>query len=408
MATRTVIRKQQSAAATIEPEVEIEQPDLPETTPDDVAVMDLLEELGSDANASVRIYRQGKGGYRDIELLGEVSVSEFTPIMLAHPPYNGGVFRIHAKSKGGFLCNRELKVAGAPQPAQPAAVQAPPAITLEAVSQIVAQAIAAAIPKAPPGPTRKEMLEEMSMMAAMFKPATPVAAGGGMMEQLSTFKVFADLVKSMAPPAIPTTGDGGIDTTGLIISKGVDMLASAMHARQQQQTPPQFPNGAQPVATVEQLPAPPAPPQVELPPANPALSPEEQEQADMISMLKLQLKMANGMALKDANPAEVADSIYDEIPDDLFESMTQAPDWFSHIVALEPGCATYQSWYGKVRDEVIRIAKETGDLTPDGKVPDNPHLDGNAAVIGAGRGEPETAQHGTTGSVVSIAGKPAT
>src|SRR4051812_25335188 len=68
----------------------------PDFTPEDVAINNLLAELG-DTEATVRIYREGKGGFKDLTLIEEVSVSEFTPIMLKHPPYNGGTFRIHAQ-----------------------------------------------------------------------------------------------------------------------------------------------------------------------------------------------------------------------------------------------------------------------------------------------------------------------
>lgn len=395
MATVTTRRKKsQAASELIEGETldtvsdAVEQSAEDDFQPDDIAVMDLLAELGGDGGTVIRIYRQGKGGYRDLTLINEVSVADFAPMLLAHPPYGGGTFRIHARSKGGITMNRELRVEPAPVALQP--VQQQSGVTLEQVGQLIAQSMASAIaamrPAEPANPLAT--LEGIKAIAEIIKP--PVAAapsGGGFVEQLQTFKMFSDMVRGMTPAAVPVDSDGRTDTTGLIISKGIDMLATAMQARagQQQHTTQPAPM----VQNVEQLPAPVA----IVPVPTVTTAPPVEEENDMVSMMKLQLKIANGMALKGADPAEVADSIYDHIPEDLFNTLTQSPDWFAVIVGMSEACAPYQYWYSQVREAVIAIAKESGDLTPEGKLADN------APESAHGRGEPETQANGAAGIV---------
>ncbi len=81
---KTAKRGQQSASENLNTDDELDETSVPITeesyTPEDLAVADMLAELGEEG-VSVRIYRQGKGGYRDLTLIDEVDIANFNPIM---------------------------------------------------------------------------------------------------------------------------------------------------------------------------------------------------------------------------------------------------------------------------------------------------------------------------------------
>ncbi len=116
MTTRkTITKPQKSAAELLDNDPQDDMPLGEEFTPEDIAVSQLLAELG-DEGVIVRIYRQGPKGYKDLTYIDECGVADFSPKMLKAPPFNGGTFRIHAQAPGagGMRINRELKVEPAP------------------------------------------------------------------------------------------------------------------------------------------------------------------------------------------------------------------------------------------------------------------------------------------------------
>lgn len=340
--------------------------------PDDVAVINLLSELGEDAaDVVVRIYREGKGGFKDITLLAEVPVSAFTPIMLSQPPYGGGTFRIHARSRTGFVCNRQLKVEPAPgaleamrQAAQPGAQPySPPgaALTAADVARIVAETMNARAP----APSPFAMLAEMKPLFEMMRPAAPVVApaGNDMAQTLALLGTVLDLSKKINPAAaLPINEDGKTDMATAVLLKGMDIFGSAMENAKAQQAG-QVVQPAAP-AQLQTLPAPTTQPPA---PGDPVQLTDEQTEEIMFA--KMQLKMVNRKAAANDDPVAVAESFYSMLPDELVMTMGTDPNWFTLLCQLVPECAPYQAWYTAAKDKIVAMANEDGffaDLTLSG------------------------------------------
>lgn len=344
------------AAATAGQDEELAQnATLPEAefTPDDVAIMRIMEEIGGDEQAKVRIYRQGKT-YQDLTLIHECSPMEFEPMMLAHPPYNGGEFRIHAVTKAGFAGNRLLKVAPAADavtPGQTAAVtvvgsndnSAVLVQMLTAMQANTEKLITALKPATPIDPM--QTLDGIAKIAAMFKPEPVVIPQqrDSFMETMKAVEQFMGMTERMKTPSV-TDSEGELSMPG-VISMAVRELRNL-----RQPTP--VPAGQAQQGQVAVIPN-----QQEKTVIEP--SAEDQE---LNIVVKFQLKQANKAAEKLVNPAEYAEEIYSMIPDEALQMIASDAEWFAIFSSLVPECAKHAEWYKAVREQIILIMKEEGLL----------------------------------------------
>lgn len=367
---------QKAAAEALEHEEEIEQlaSAEPEFTPEDVAVAGLLAELG-DNEAKVRIYREGKGGFRDLTLIEEVSVREFNPIMLKHPPFNGGTFRIHAQSpNGGFKVNRQLKVE--PGPALPAAssVQSN-AISAAELGAILAEnnrqllaGIMAAKPEVNPMGQIKDMVEVLAPL--LNRPAPVVAPAPGITDQIGTLSSILALAKQLAPaPALPE----GADTSTLLLSKGLDFVERTMAQ-------------AQAARTAQPAPADPAPPAIQLTP----------EQEEEIVLFRIAMRRACKAAADKQAPKEFATDNYEDIPESVLMGICNDPQWWNKLIDAYPDATPHKAWFEAVRVEFIAFAREDGLLPPEPANLTPP--DASVSMPAGGKGEPDTGGIDAAGS----------
>lgn len=323
-----------------------------EDTPDDIAVADLLAELG-DTAAMVRVYRQGKTA-RDLELIDEVPVADFSPMMLAYPPYDGGTFRIHARSDGGIIANRVLRVQRK-SPAH-AAPDVSAVLTPAGVADMIAQALARALPAAmAPADTEEKILQRMKMMRDIIAPAgSPATVAPSINDRIGELSQLLTLGRMLNPaPSLVTDNDGKPDLMSTMLSKGIDVFGKIMEG-QQMTNAARLAGGA---------------PQVMLPNPTPALPATEQDANEMQIIVKFALKRACDAAAGGEAPDTYADGIYDDIPEEVLQSMATETDWFARLVQLVPACANHAPWFSQVRDALIRIYTEetAGSAAPHGQ-----------------------------------------
>lgn len=313
-----------------------------EPDPQDIKIMQMIEEHKNEEGAVIRIYRQGKT-YRDITLLDEMSLDDFTPMMLALEPYNGGTFRIHARSKSGILLNQSITVARKSPEQKPATEQS---LTAADVARIVAESIKAAIPQRDP-------LQEMTALAGIMKtimPA-PVADPARSTDPFAMMRGIIEITKMLQPEKTLPEGSSASDHA---LVKGLDLVGELFKQHMNQQAP----SGAAVVpvgAAVAE---------------NPALPSPTSEEEQMSMMVKLQLMAANREAANNTDPATYAEKIYALIPDEVLEMIAYEQNWFAGLTNILPDCEKHKEWYGKLRDKIVDLALEDEVLEPVRLTPD--------------------------------------
>lgn len=337
-------------------------------TPDDVAVMNMIEEFGADDTTRVRIYRQGPS-YRDLILINECSPDDFDAMILAHPPYNGGTFRIHVRSKSGIAMNRQLKVAPAPdalkEGEKPVAgnAQMDMMTMMGQMLQANREALLAGLAAMKPAETDPlKTIDGLSQLAKIIAPAhAPVAqvqedSFGKTMKMMETFMSFQEKLKP-APGIIKD--DGELSMPGVVmeaIRTFKDMKAPALSQPTAGNVVPIDPN--QPTAS------------------------QIVEFEEMQIVIKWQMKQACNAAKNGANPNEYAESIYTTIPDEVLTSVGSDPNWFAQVEGILPETKQYKSWFLLVGEKIKSMMREDGLLTDDKKGGDNPpnaHIDASTS-----------------------------
>ena len=186
---------------------------------------------------------------------------------------------------------------------------------------------------------RPDPMEEMQRMATimkMFQPA-PAAAGGDFVSMLNMVKTFND-VTGAGKSAIPVDAD----PSTAILMKAIDAFGPALADNMSKRA------SAPPPA----LPA----------PAGPQLTTDQEE--DLL-LFKLQLKAACKAAARGANPEGYADTIYSMLPDDAIVNLVSDPQWFAYLCNAVPECGAHSAWFDAVRNGIVKIGLEVGDLVQD-------------------------------------------
>lgn len=352
-----VTRAQKAAADALEKEPDSAVIDpAEEYTPDDIAVMTLLSELG-ETGVMVNIYRQG-ATVRDLELLDEMPLEDFTPMKLAYPPFNGGKFRIHARSKGGLVANRELKVMGKPVAVAPVAEST---MTPQSIAQIVAQTLQVMLPqmmpKAPENPLAT--LEGIRAIGSMFKemmpaPIAATPAKDGFSETISNMRAMAELSKVLNPVNRVKDENGATDVPGTLLERGMDLLANlASNAKGVPQPEPAdiplLANPAQPL---------------------PALQPSEIADMNLHALeMRFALKIACKAAANGETAEDFANRYYEDIPDAILQDMSNRADWFDELCKVHSVCREHEAWFTEVQECMMDFMKE--DAAPEASPVDN-------------------------------------
>lgn len=318
----------------VEPEDDVSpalQPETIEPDPADVEVLTLAQEFGSQEGVVLRIYRQGKGGVRDLTLLDEIAPSEFAPMMLADEPYNGGTFRLHFRSPTGLVANKQLTVA----PRRKALTGAAPEVaqlheTMQRGFSMLAEAMAKAIqPAAPvPQPTRRELIEEMAAIASLFRQSAAPQPAADPLSALKMVREFSEVAKSLVPaPAVVTDG-GEINTTATLLNLADKYFSSLSKMKNEAET-----------AHVAALPQPQPQP--------------EQSREDGMQQLRAFAKMLCVRAAGGADVETYANLILDEVGDETARQFVESADWFEKLSEIAPEAKNYRAWFDELRQALI-------------------------------------------------------
>jgi hypothetical protein len=211
-----------------------------------------------------------------------------------------------------------------------------------------------------PAGGRRELLEELKMMAEIVKPATP--------PQADPFSNLTGLTKVME---LAKSFSGGGDSGGLteesgpyaVLMKALETFGAMMQTAREQgaaiknenlqlSAPDPKPGASQTVRTSEPQPA-----------AQPAANAENEQ---METFLKMQLALFLNAAKAEGNPEIYAGLIVENAPEKLLDLM-EAPTWFEELVKLAPDFANHKPWCEQVRNIALDALKETEEPAPAGK-----------------------------------------
>ncbi len=321
-------------------------------TPEDVAISDMLAELGDDAGAMVRIYRQGRGGYRDQTFVDECLPSEFSPKMLQEK-FGGGQYRIHARSNGGIVANRLITIA-APINAKPAQVDviAPMQQQINALTEAMRTMVDAVKQgqQQPPQQSRKEMLEEMMIFKQLFDQG---GRAGPAADPLDSVMKVLDLAKTVAEMRGIDSGEakGKTDLLETFIDKLGAPLLQVMAAKQAALPAPAIdtmsPALGAPFLGIEPQAAPAMPGAVPASQMN-----EEQMQNFMMAHIRNKLDPLIDGAAEGDDVWIYVPMIIAKMPDAMLTALHE-PEWFKNFCEIEPRAAQYGTWFAQLRDAVL-------------------------------------------------------
>lgn len=321
------------------------QDEVPDETPDDVAMMSLLDEIKNLPDSSIRIYRVGKHP-RDVTLIDEVSPLDYTPVMLKHPPYSGGQFRIYGTHRGQFVFNRIIKVE--PAPFSPPDQQTHNSVDLATVLRIVAEQneklvnqfkeALASIPREPKE-SRADFLREMAAMKDLFASPVPIAPSQ------DPIKMLKDVMEIQALSG-GSGGDSGGSPLMMLGMKMLDKLGELSQHQAQHSQPIAAPIQQNPVARqAQKLPV--------------KVTPQIEEQNEMSPQAGLELLIHGAQSNGDVD--WWANQLFDQLDDAAFELLTTDPMWFEKFSSLDPRISLLKPWFTRVRDRLVEITKEESD-----------------------------------------------
>lgn len=323
---------------TTNPKPDDEQEFTEETfVPEDVQAMDLARQYAGEEGISLRIYRQLKGGYRDLEFLLEMQPSEFTPSLLQEEPYNGGKFRLHFVSPTGFVANKGITIASRPtvKPAQPDALQPVMQVMMDGFSKM-ADAMKAMVPQSQ---SRADMLGELKLMAEFLRPQN--AGNGGVIGELETVRKVFDLVKTLTPNPVVAVGESGEVNTGQTMLNIFDkFLTSVMEAKRGEAAP-------QPVQGTLN-----APVEKEIP---------SQLEDDALNEIRMFSRMLCKQASVGGDVEIYANMVLDNAEEKAILEFINSADWFEKLVSFEPDIGKFRPWFDELRNAIIEMTTPDPD-----------------------------------------------
>lgn len=367
---------------------------------DDVtALYNVLAELGEGESGGgfINIFRERTlpGGRKgDKEYIGKFDAAEFggggllESIKSQHGP---GTYEISVYHPGGngLATRKKITIAADPvtaAPSAPVALDLTPVLT--AINQNGEKTLQAILALAQgfqsKQPSRMETLQEMQMMAQMFKSDAPAAPNYNPIEMMKMGVEMAQM------------GGGGGDNNNAWVSKVIetfggpmmDMIANAQAAKSAAPMTPRLP------AAVPGAPALPVTDNVQ-----PQHSPQPESEENVTMLIASYLTFLKAAAAKNAPIDEYADSILNTLPESEhaeLEKFLIAPDWRESAKRHTGVIELYPQWFTSLRDTILQYIKEdreasagSNPLTPSA-IADIPvaHEDADTGFNGGHGGDP--------------------
>lgn len=322
-------------------------PEPEEVDPDEVALENVLSELGSSgADAKVNVYQIDDKKNR--AFVGSFLPSDFS-IEQIQTHYGAGEYAVEVRKDKKWLKKTIVKIA-APRNIGAGIITAPvtgigDAKILETMQNgfkemgaMFANALAGLAANQPKPKDALETLKELQLMKELLggnQPAAPVTDPMQMME----------IAMNLAEKIQPRVGEPG---TGEVIMEAIKNFAPLLSQAAQQSS--QRPILANPNPA-------PLPPHIGEPPA-PTPIPNATDEAEQMNLArKMYLNMLVSNAAANNDPATYANLMLDLAGEQAALEFANAPDWFEKLCAEEPRAAAHKEWFDELRNLVVELTK---------------------------------------------------
>jgi hypothetical protein len=386
--------------------IEVIRHQIPEQLDDDEEIETPDFELNAAANelagvdgASVTIYRQGQHG-RDLKFVDTMPPVNFSMVMLKHPPYNGGIFRIQMRNaRGEMVVNRRQEVEPGPKlpepPAPPAQPAAQPAGVGNEAFVLLAKAmtdgfsrLGELIVAARPEPVKprgtEEILNELTLMKTLFvQPSVSQA------DPIETMTKLLDLVGKF-----PGGGSDGGEPGPMAVLLELTRTFGPKLVEAQQQVEaerPALPMRGAP-SRLRSIPAQPGQP---VAPGQPVVvnpnQPSAERKPDVQFIITQQLMFLVRQAENKNDPEPYAVMVLDNVPPDVLAKFLDRPDWFDEVCRFVPAAQPHREWFDALKGYIDEYLTDDGgeDETGDTQSADGA-THGHPSTGTAINGDPDT------------------
>jgi hypothetical protein len=325
---------------------------------EDEALAAVLSSLGENSGASVRIYRQGGGGYRDVTFLTEWMPSEYSLTRL-QGDYGGGTYRIHVRQGGQLLANSGVKVEARKD------MQAAPPVRDPALSAVQAQiaALVALVEKvatvqAPPvaQQSRMDWLKELQVMQLLFGGGQSAPRAQDPFDMLTKMLVLQKELGSLA-------GGGGDAEPGTmsVLMKAMETFAPVLQNAAAGRAAPAVGYQANPMPPLDGVGQPfndeNTLPSLPVAAAAPGPAPATNQETDM---LRMYVMMLIAEAAQGIDPEAYALLITQKLQRDQIDELLKPDNWFERLAEFEPKVSPHREWFSDLRDIVFEILTQEG------------------------------------------------
>lgn len=339
--------------------------------PDEIALENVLSELGSSgADAKVNVYQLDDKKNR--AFVGSFLPGDFS-IEQIQLQYGAGEYAVEVRKDKKWLKKTTVKIA-APRNVSAMAIQqsAAPAIetgkiieTMQSgfkeMGSMFAAALSGLAANQPKPKTAMETLQELQMMKEIMgvnnQPAAPAADPMQMME----------IAMNLAEKIQPRVGEPG---TGEVIMEAIKNFGPLLQqGLQRQQTVPVM----MPQLPHVQIPAPVAP-TLQMPDGTPAPITQNQptqETDDMNLARKMYLNLLVSNAQANNDPSTYANLMLDLAGEQAALEFANDPQWFEKLCAEEPRAANFREWFDELRLMVLELTKPENEGINEGDKANN-------------------------------------
>jgi hypothetical protein len=325
------------------------------------ALNNVLSELGaseSESKGFIMVYRESVTNSKMSEkFLGRFEVIDYADgnlLSYLQSTYGGARYRIRVyhPDGNGMAANKLIDVEDDPHAVKSVQVQAPtntmditPILqTMQAGFERMFDAMKTNQPQNILHPTFAEKLQEMQIMADMFKQNQPAPA-------INYNPV--EMMKLGMEMAANSNGDGNNAWVNKVIDTFGPLLLESV-VKPTVPTPAQRPALPQPVPRQAQQ------PEVQQPNN---LNTEQDDAMNL--MLTGYLKMLNSAAKQDKPVEEYADTILNLMPKSEmpgFDKMLRATDWQVQLSKYSASINTYPGWFSRLRDVLMEFIDEDASI----------------------------------------------
>lgn len=335
------------------PDPEPAIPEITEDDPDDVALANVIADLGGPGvDAKVNVYQLDSN--RNKAFVRSYLPTEFS-LENVQSEYGPGDYEIHVRKDGKLATRKVLKIATPKnQPPAPIAQVDNSRAIIESMQNgfkemgsMFANALAGLAANQPKPKTTMEMLQEMTMMREIMGGNQPAAPATDPLAMVTLAMELAEKIQ-------PRVGEPG---TGEVIMEAIKNFGPLLGqaAQRQQAAPVMVPQLAH-----VQTPA----PMLQMPDGTPA--PVTQSQSTETDEMNLARKMYLNLLVSNANAGSdtqtYANLMLDVVGDDAALQFVNSPDWFEKLCAEEPRAANFRPWFEQLRNDILELTKpdETG------------------------------------------------